>query len=100
MFIQKKKKRENGKFPGTGSPSWLGPLSQYNALPTELRGTCHEGRANFKIICNKYSMYCKVQVGKDSEEDVFWLCDDITTKTVLLNLIMLKLSSVPMHVLN
>ena len=21
MFIQKKKKRENGKFPGTGSPS-------------------------------------------------------------------------------
>ena len=27
--------------------------------------------ANFKIICNKHSMYCKVQVGKDSEEDVF-----------------------------
>ena len=45
-------------------------------------------------------MYYKVQVGKDSEKDVFWLCDDITTKTVLLNLIMLKLSSVPMHVLN
>ena len=45
-------------------------------------------------------MYCKVQVGKDSEEDVFWLLDDITTKTMLLNLIMLKLSSVPMHVLN
>ena len=80
MFIQKKKKndnnkvkkkRENSKFPVSGSPSWLGPLSRYNALPTELRGTCHEGRANFKIICNKYSMYCKVQVGKDSEEDVF-----------------------------
>ena len=45
-------------------------------------------------------MYCKVQVGKDSEKDVFWLLDDITTKTMLLNLIMLKLSSVPMHVLN
>ena len=73
MFIQKKKKRENGKFPGTGSPSWLGPLSRYNALPTELRGTCHERKAKFKIICNKYSMYCKVQVGEDSEEDVFWL---------------------------
>ena len=101
MFIQKKKKkRENGKFPGTGSPSWLGPLSRYNALPTELRGTCHEGRANFKIICNKYSMYCKVQVGKASEEDVFWLWDDITAKTMLSNLIMLKFSSVPMHVLN
>ena len=45
-------------------------------------------------------MYCKVQVGKDSEEDVFWLLDDITAKTMLSNLIMLKLSSVPMHVLN
>ena len=31
------KKKKNGKFPGTGSPSWLGPLSRYNALPTELR---------------------------------------------------------------
>ena len=67
----KKKKKKNGKFPVSGSPSWLGPLSRYNALPTELRGTCHEGRANFKIICNKYSMFYKVQVGKDSEEDVF-----------------------------
>ena len=28
-------------------------------------------KSNLKIICNKYSMYCKVQVGKDSEEDVF-----------------------------
>ena len=65
--ISKKKIIKNGKFPGSGSPSWLGPLSRYNALPTELRGTCHERRANFKIICNKYSMYCKVQVGKDSE---------------------------------
>ena len=45
-------------------------------------------------------MYCKVQVGKDSEEDVFWLWDDITAKTTLPNLIMLKLSSVSMHVLN
>ena len=44
-----------------------------HALLTELRGTCHEGWANFKIMCNKYIMYCKVQVGKDSEEDVFWL---------------------------
>ena len=69
--IKKEIKQKNGKSPGTGSPSCLGPLSRYNALPTELRGTCHEGRANFKIICNKYSMYYKVQVGKDSEEDVF-----------------------------
>ena len=29
-------------------------------------------KANLKIICNKYHMYCKVQMGKDSEEDVFF----------------------------
>ena len=68
-----KKKTKNGKFPVSGSPSWLGPHSRYNALPTELRGTCHEGKANFKIICNEYSMNYKVQVCKDFEEDVFWL---------------------------
>ena len=33
---KKKKKQKNGKFPVSGSPSWLGPLSRYNALPTEL----------------------------------------------------------------
>ena len=65
------KEKKNSKFPVSGSPSWLGPLSRYNALPTELWGTCHERRANFKIISNKYSVYCKVQVGEDSEEDVF-----------------------------
>ena len=78
--LQKKKKikkvkenkktttKKNGKFPGSGSPPWLGPLSRYNAPPTELRGTCHERKANFKIICNKWTMYCKKQVGEDSEE--------------------------------
>ena len=66
------KQNKNGKFPGTGSPSWLGPLSRYNALPTELRGTCHEWRANFKIICNKFSSYCKEQGNKDSLQKVFW----------------------------
>ena len=25
-------------------------------------------KANFKIICNKWTMYCKKQVGEDSEE--------------------------------
>ena len=39
---KKEKKKKKGKFPGSGSPSWLGPLSRYSALPTELRGTCHE----------------------------------------------------------
>ena len=39
---KKKSNKKNGKFPVSGSPSWLGPLSRYNALPTELRGTCHE----------------------------------------------------------
>ena len=68
---KRKKKKKNGKFPVSGSASRLGPLSRYSALPTELRGTCHEGWANFKIICNKYSMYRKVKLGKDSEEDVF-----------------------------
>ena len=34
--ISKKKIIKNGKFPGSGFPSWLGPLSRYNALPTEL----------------------------------------------------------------
>ena len=63
-----KQKKKNGKFPVSGSSSWLGPLSRYNALPTELRGTCHERRANFKIICSKWTMYCKKQVGEDSEE--------------------------------
>ena len=29
-------------------------------------------KANLKIICNKYRMYCKVQMGKDSKEDVFF----------------------------
>ena len=49
-----KTKTENGKFPGSGSPSRLGPHSRYNALPTELRGTCHERKANLKIKCKKY----------------------------------------------
>ena len=70
---KKTKKKKNGKFPVSGSPSWLGPLSRYNALPTELRGTCHERRTNVKIICNKWSMYCKEQVNKDSDEKGFWL---------------------------
>ena len=69
----KQKQKKNGKFPVSGSSSWLGPLSRYNALPTELRGTCHERRANFKIICNKWTMYCKKQVGEDSEEKVLRL---------------------------
>ena len=69
----KQKQKKNGKFPVSGSSSWLGPLSRYNALPTELRGTCHERKANFKIICNKWTMYCKKQVGEDSEEKVLRL---------------------------
>ena len=68
-FKREIKQNKNGKFPGTGSPSWLGPLSRYNALPTELRGTCHEWRANFKIICNNWSTYCKEQVLKNSVEN-------------------------------
>ena len=40
---QKNKQRnKNGKFPGSGSLSWLGPHSRSNALPTELRGTYHD----------------------------------------------------------
>ena len=70
---QQKKEKKNGKFPGTGSPSWLGLLLRYNALPTELRGTCHERRVNVKIICDKLSSYCKEQRNKDSEEKGFWL---------------------------
>lgn len=42
-------KKKYGKLPGTGSPSRLGPLSRYNALPTELLGTCHEWRANYNL---------------------------------------------------
>ena len=70
---QKKNKKKTGKFPGLGSPSWLGPLSRFNALPAELRGTCHDWRVNFKITCNKYKTYCKVQVHKDSGEKVLIL---------------------------
>ena len=70
---QKKNKKKNGKFPGSGSPSGLGPLSRYNALPTELRGTYHERWENVKIICNKWNTYCKEQVNKDSDEKGFWL---------------------------
>ena len=71
--ISKKKIIKNGKFPGSGSPSWLGPLSRYNALPTELRGTCYERRANFKMIFNKLNSYCKEKRNKDFEEKGFWL---------------------------
>ena len=39
-------------------------------------------------------MYCKKQVGKDSEENVLWLSNKIATKATLLDLITLKLSSV------
>ena len=70
VSLEREKKKENGKFPRSGSPSRLGPLSRYNALPTELRGTCHERKANFKIICNKWTIYCKKQVGEDSEENL------------------------------
>ena len=73
IYIKKKENYKNGKSPGTGSPSWLGPLSRYNALPTELRGTCHERRANFKMIFNKLNSYCKEKRNKDSEEKGFWL---------------------------
>ena len=42
-------------------PDW-GPLLRYNALPTVLRGTCLERRANFNnIICNKLTKQCKEQ---------------------------------------
>ena len=34
-----------------------GNTLQYNALPTELRGTCHEWRAYFKVIHDKQSIY-------------------------------------------
>ena len=83
----KKIKKKNGKFPGTGSPSWLGPLSRYNALPTELRGTCREWRVNFKYKCNDWSTYCEEQVHKDCvENSVLWPKKDITTKTQLFDL--------------
>ena len=39
-------------------------------------------------------------MGEDSEEYVLRLQDNIATKTTLLDLMMLKLSSIPMHVLN
>ena len=65
---KKKKKNRNSKFPGTGFPSWLGPHLRYNALPTELWGTCHKWKANFKIICNKWSIYFKEQVHQDSKK--------------------------------
>ena len=58
----------NGKFPGTGSASRLGPLSRYNALSTELRGTRHQWRVNFKIMWNKRSTYCMDQVHIHSME--------------------------------
>ena len=34
-----------------------GNVPQYNALPTELRGTCHEWWAYFKVIHDKKSIY-------------------------------------------
>ena len=43
-------------------------------------------------------MYCKKQVSEDSEENVFWLWDNIIIKATLLDLI--KLNSVPMPILN
>ena len=55
--IKKKKKVKQKK-----SPSWLGPLSRYYALPTELWGTCHAWKENLKIIYNKWSSYCKEQM--------------------------------------
>ena len=80
-LLIKKTKKKNGKFPGTGSPPWLGPLSRYNALPTELRGTCHKGRVNFKTIWYKRSTYCMDQVHKHSEEEVFclWGCGKLSS---------------------
>ena len=64
--IKMKTNKKNGKFPVSGSASWLGPLSRYNALPTELRGTCHEWRANFNnVICHKWRTY-KKQAHKES----------------------------------
>ena len=33
--------------------------------------SCHEWRANFKVICNILSSYCKEQVYKESVEEVF-----------------------------
>ena len=65
---KKKKKKRNSKFPGTGFPSWLGPHLRYNALPTELWGTCHKWKAYFKTICNKWSIYFKEQVHQDSKK--------------------------------
>ena len=49
-FKKDKENENNGKSPGTGFPSLLGPLSRYNALPTELRGTCHGRKTNLKNI--------------------------------------------------
>ena len=88
------KQNKNGKFPGTGSPSWLGPLSRYNALPTELRGTCHEWRENFKIIWNKWSTCCKKEVNKDFVGEVFWPWNDILTKTSLFDSFMFKFNGI------
>ena len=97
IFEKKKEKKsneKNGKFPRTGSPSWLGPLSRYNALPTELRGTCHEWRENFKMIWNKWSTCCKKEVNKDFVGEVFWPWNDILTKTSLFDSFMFKFNSV------
>ena len=102
--ITKKKKnktKQNGKSPGTGFLSWLGPHSRYNALPTELRGTCHAWKENLKIIGSEWSTNCKEQVHKDyAKNGVFWLQIGIAKKALLFDLKILKFSCVSMHVLN
>ena len=58
-----------------------GNTLQYNALPTELRGTCHEWWAYFKVIhdtTTRVYMWCKEQVSKESKEQAFWFLSNMT----------------------
>ena len=50
---KKKKKKKTASLSGQDlHPDW----DRFrDALPTELRGTCHERWANVKMICNKWS---------------------------------------------
>ena len=59
-YRKKKKKKETASSPEQDfHPDWD---------RTELWGTCHKWKANFKIICNKWSIYFKEQVHQDSKK--------------------------------
>ena len=80
----KKTKQKNSKLPGTGSAPGLGPRFHDTMLnPQSCRKIAMKLRANLSQFVSSQQRNVRIKCANILREEVFWLQDDIRTKTLL-----------------